>query len=157
VNGVMMEYVSQSLVDAVVDIVGAQEQVNLDMRQHVAELVDDPATVNRLLDIIPEAFGLVLISHMQEAVEVTLPTTFFAKGDNDDWVEISMDREPIFFAAITKAQKIYHSGPRLIFQNNSSRSALLSAFSNALAAKTSLSGAELAGPAFAELSASLYG
>jgi hypothetical protein len=152
-----MEHVSQCLVDAAADIIGAQEYVDDHAKQRIAELVSQQTTIDRLLNIIPEAFGIALISHLPAACTVVLPNTFFVKDRIGDWVELSMDREPIFHAAIIKAQRTFHNGPRLIFQNNSNRSALLSAVSNALDSNASLDGAELAGPAFAELPASLYG
>lgn len=151
-----METVSQAVVDVIIDIIGEKQDVEVDAIKRIGRLVRDSTTISRFLNVIPEAFGIVLISHLKYSSGMVMPNTFFAKGSAKEWVELPMNAEPIFRAAIIRAQHIYHNGPRSTFQNISERSALLSAFSDALAAEADLEGAQLSGPAFAELAASLY-
>lgn len=148
--------VNQAMVDEIIDIIGQEQHVGIDAIRRMGEIVNNPEDITRFLNIIPEAFGIVLISHTQDSDGIVMPDTFFVHGSANDWVELPMDAEPIFRAATIRAQHIYHNGPRSTFQNISERSALLSAFSDALAAEANLEGAQLSGPAFAELSASIY-
>lgn len=151
-----IERVNASLVGIAADILGAQEYIDERVEQRIAELVERPATVQRLMDVIPEAFALVLISNMPETRNALLPNSFLVMDEAGDRIELPMWHEPIFHLAVSKARHTYNHGPRMTFKNNCDRSALVSALSAALDANASLEGAEFAPPLFAELPASLY-
>ncbi|MDZ5453628.1 hypothetical protein [Labrys sp. ZIDIC5] len=104
--------------------------------------------MRRLADVIPEAFGLILISHLKAASGVKLPTCFYAKDAMGDWQSFDFDREPIFGAAIVISQHVFHNGPRHIMKNVAERSGLLATISNALGTGASLEGGTLKGPQF---------
>jgi len=153
---VRLERVDQAVVGAVADILGAQEHVDEQVTQRVAEFVARPITVQRLIDVIPEAFGLVLISRMPETRNTLIPNTFLVLDNFGDWNELPMWFEPIFDMALSKAKHTFDNGPRTTVENNCNRSVLISALSAALNANASLDGAAFAPPAFLDLPASLY-
>ena len=153
---VRLERVDQAVVGAVAEILGAQEHADEQVTQRVADLVARPITVQRLIDIIPEAFGLVLISRMPETRNTLVPNTFLVMDNIGDWSELPMSCEPIFDMALAKAKYTFDNGPRTTVENNCNRSVLISALSAALNANASIDGAAFAPPAFADLPASLY-
>jgi hypothetical protein len=153
---VRLERVDRAVVGAVADVLGAQEHVDEQVTQRVAEFVARPITVQRLIDVIPEAFGLAFISRMPETRNTLVPNTFLVMDNTGDWSELPMFCEPIFEMAFSKARHTFDNGPRTTVENNCNRSALISALSAALNANASLDGATFAPPAFADLPASLY-
>lgn len=50
----------------------------------VADLVGDHGLANRIIDWLPEAFGLILVGHMGN---ITLPKAFKAKDRFGDWID----------------------------------------------------------------------
>jgi len=96
---------------------------------------------------------MVLVSHMDT---VTLPMTFQAMNRRGIWVEFDLDVEPIFQSAIRLATQMYHDGPRHIFANIASRSAVLGVVNRALQDGESLNGAILSGPALVGIPAETY-
>lgn len=96
---------------------------------------------------------MVLVSHMDTVI---LPTTFQAKNKRGIWVELNLDAEPIFQSAIRLATQMYHNGPRHIFANIASRSAVLGVVNRALQDCASLNGAILSGPALVGIPAETY-
>ncbi|MGU7839327.1 hypothetical protein ACV22V_07665 [Burkholderia sp. AW33-5] len=151
-----MAPVSINIIVAAVEILGAQECIDDEIENRIRALVRDDTTVRRLVDIIPEAFGLVVASHLPAASGMTLPDTFAVRDESGAWVEVPITHEPVFVAALEIAQHIFHSGPRHVLRNNAARSGILAAVSNALSSGGSLDGATLSGPSFLGLSASLY-
>jgi hypothetical protein len=143
-------------VGSVADILGAQEHIGEQVLQRVDDLVAQPITAQRLIDVIPEAFGLVLISRMPETRNTLVPSTFLAMDKIGEWSELRMSFEPIFEMALAKARHTFDHGPRTTVENNCNRSVLISALSAALDANALLDGAAFAPPAFADLPASLY-
>ena len=112
------------------------------------------------MDIIPEAFGLVVISHLAPSGSISLPDTFSVQSANGDWQTVPIKDEPIFTAALLIAQNMFHNGPRECFKNISYRSALLDAVNNALnkadSNLASLEGSTLSGPNFFGIPAEIY-
>jgi len=153
-----MEALSPGLIYQAVQILGAQEASahNDIAEEKIGTLVRDAVTVRRLADVIPEAFGLVLASHIPGAENMTLPVTFRAQDDSGEWVEFPMRCEPIFVVALDIAQHTFHNGPRALMQNLADSSSLLSAISQALDTGASLDGTSLGPPSFFGLPASLY-
>lgn len=151
-----MEALSPDLIYQAVKILGAQPDADDAVEAQVRVLVDDDLTVRRLADVVPEAFGLVLASHIPGAENVTLPDTFCAQNEDGEWAEFPLRCEPIFVVALDIAQHTFHNGPRALMQNLADRSSLLSAISQALNAGGSLDGTTLGPPSFFGLPAALY-
>lgn len=153
-----MEALSPDLIYQAVQILGAQEATagNDIAEEKIGTLVRDAVTVRRLADVIPEAFGLVLASHIPGAENMTLPDTFRAQDDSGEWVEFPMRCEPIFVGALDIAQHTFHNGPRALMKNLADQSSLLSAISQALDTGESLDGTSLGPPSFFGLPAALY-
>lgn len=151
-----MKALSSDLIYQAVKILGAQPDADDATENQLRALVQDELTVRRLADVIPEAFGLVLASHIPGAENMTLPDTFRAQDENGEWVAFPARREPIFVVALDIAQHTFHNGPSALMQNLADRSSLLSAISQALNAGGSLDGTTLGPPSFFGLPAALY-
>ena len=151
-----MEALSPNLIYQAVEILGAQPDADDAVEAQVRALVGDDLTVRRLADVVPEAFGLVLASHLPGAESMTLPDTFCAQDEDGEWVEFPLRREPIFVVAADIAQHTFHNGPRALIQNLADRSSLLAAINKALNAGGSLDGTTLGPPSFFGLPAALY-
>ena len=119
----------------------------------VRRFANDPVTVRRLVDWIPEAFGYVLLPHV---ADMTLPTTFTAKAEDGRWKTFAFDREPVFGLAVTLAADMYRDGPRTVFSAVAKRSVMVAAANQALSDGVKLSGVKFAGPAMAGIPAEFY-
>ncbi|WP_155755074.1 hypothetical protein [Burkholderia pseudomultivorans] len=80
-----MKPVSVDTVLAAAEILGAHPHVDDETEQRVRALVDDDLTMRRLVDIIPEAFGLVVASHLPSASGMTLPDSFSVQDESGTW------------------------------------------------------------------------
>lgn len=151
-----MEALPPDLIYQAVQLLGAEAGAGEDAEQQLRALVRDDITVRRLADVVPEAFGLVLASHIPGAENMTLPDTFCAQDEDGEWAEFPLRCEPIFVVALDIAQHTFHNGPRALMQNLADRSSLLSAISQALNAGGSLDGTTLGPPSFFGLPSALY-
>jgi hypothetical protein len=152
-----MEALSPDLIYQAVKLLGAQPDASEEQEEkQLRALVREELTVRRLADVIPEAFGLVLASHLPGGENMTLPDTFCAQDEDDEWVEFSIRCEPIFVVALDIAQHTFHNGPRALMQNLADRSSLLATINKALNAGGSLDGTTLGPPSFFGLPAALY-
>ena len=151
-----MEALSPDLIYQAVKLLGARPDADDAVEAQVRALVGDDLAVRRLADVVPEAFGLVLASHLPGAENMTLPDTICAPDENGEWVEFPLRREPIFVVAADIAQHTFHNGPRALMKNLADRSSLLSAINKGLNAGGSLDGTTLGPPSFFGLPASLY-
>ena len=151
-----MEALPSDLIYQAVKILGAQPDADDAVEAQVRALVQDELTMRRLADVVPEAFGLVLASHLPGAENMTLPDTFRAQDEDGEWVEFPLRREPIFVVAADIAQHTFHNGPRALMQHLADRSSLLAAINKALNAGGSLDGTTLGPPSFFGLPAALY-
>ena len=82
-----MEALPSDLIYQAVKILGAQPDADDAVEAQVRVLVQDDLTVRRLADVVPEAFGLVLASHLPGADNMTLPDTFCAQDEDGEWME----------------------------------------------------------------------
>lgn len=152
-----MDERAEALVASTIDHLGNPSLSVAEIEAAVLALADrDVMLARRLIDVVPEGFGLVLISHIQGADGMQLPTTFSVQNAAGDWVEFPLQREPIFVAAVLAAQQMFHTGPRLQFQTVTDRSALLNTVNNALNEGGSLEGSSLGGPSFLGIPAAIY-
>ena len=148
-----MSPIQHDQLEKAVAVLGTEGISDDEIEAGVAALVGDPMAARRLIDWIPEAFGIVLISHI---AKVVLPTTFSAKSSNGEWVKFPFEAEPIFQAALGLATNLYHSGPRSTFGNVAMRSSMVDVVNRALNAGQSIEGATLSGPALIGIPAEVY-
>ncbi|MBW8807229.1 MAG: hypothetical protein JF591_00020 [Lysobacter sp.] len=119
-------------------------------------LAGHPLTARRLLDVIPEAFGQVLVAHIPACAGMELPNTFSARTADGEWRSIPCEREPLFALAAAAATRMYHDGPHDRFRAIASRASIVNAVSQALDQVDSLEGGSMGGPAFNGIPAELY-
>lgn len=136
-----------------IEILGSESTDEDAIEAQVEALVGDPMLARRLVSWIPEAFGIVLVSHLGK---VNLPKTFSAKSAAGKWVRLDLDAEPIFRGTLPLAAAMFKSGPRETFRNIATRSSALDAANNLLNAGGSIDGATLAGPALIDIPAEVY-
>ena len=120
----------------------------------VLELVGDKQLAQRATDWLQEAFGLVLIAHME--LGVVEPTTFAARNSAGDWIEFPFATDPIFVEAFRLAVVIFHQGPREVFNALATTSSVFSVVNQALDQGASLQGAKLTPPRMFAMSAESY-
>src|SRR5688500_1723640 len=114
------------------------------MEALVLNLAQDYMLPRRLVEWLPEAFGIVFIPHL---AGLNLPTTFSAQTRSGKWMEVEFQAEPIFSTAVRIGMEMYHSGPRDTFKNVVLRSSVVDAVNKALNENVSIDGATLSGPA----------
>jgi hypothetical protein len=149
-----MTPIPEETVRAAIFIIGTPEIEDEQIEKDVHALVDDDMAARRLIDWIPEAFGMVLVSHLSN--KIVLPKTFSARSTNGKWFEMPFEVEPIFVVTLKMAQTIYHEGPRDVFRNVSRRSSMTNTVNNALNSGASLDGGCLSGPALIGIPADVY-
>lgn len=120
----------------------------------ILSLAGDADLARRLIDWIPEAFGAVLIGHME--LGLNLPQTFTAKNVQGHWQEFPLSAEPIFVEAVDAASVYYHEGPRDVFAALAPAGCMVDAVNRALNAGADLAGASLAGPVMLGIPAETY-
>ena len=135
---------------AVLGIEGTPEGT---VESDIASLAGDKMVARRLIDWIPEAFGIVLASHVGK---INLPTTFSAQSHGGEWKHFEFKVEPIFVESLRIATDMYHSGDRPTFGNIAKRSSMVDVVNNALNAGESIDGATLSGPALIGIPAEVY-
>jgi hypothetical protein len=150
-----MTDISTGTVAQAVEILGADGATEDLLASQLEALAGNSLDACRLRDCIPEAFGLVLASHLCDGLE--LPDHFLACDAGGAWQPIPLNAEPVFVHALPLALHIFHHGPRACFQNIANMSAIVATLNNALNSGGSLDGGTLEGPRMQGLPASLYG
>lgn len=145
---------SEQQIRQTIAVMGRDGISDADLETEVGALLGESMLARRMLDWLPEIFGMVLVAHMED--DITLPKTFSAQNWRGDWVEMEFDVEPLFQPTLCIAMEMYHSGPREAFGNIAMRSAAVSAVSRALEQNQSLDGASLSGPALIGVPAEIY-
>jgi len=141
------------LVAATITLLGDSETSPADLERRVLGLTEDAMLARRLIDWIPETFGIVLVSRMGK---VAFSGTFSAKNQEGKWVKINMDSEPIHASAMRAALEMLHSGSRESYERIVGRSSILAVVNKALNAGESIDGMTLSGPAFIGIPAEVY-
>ncbi|SFL32033.1 hypothetical protein [Lysobacter sp. cf310] len=144
---------AESVLKQAIDIIGQEGISEDEIERQIAALIDEPMLARRVIDWLPEVFGLVLVSHMDQ---VELPTRFSARDQRGRWHRFEFEIEPVFKSGLVLAVEMYHAGPRRGFGALALRSSVVAAASQALRENGTLEGAELAGPALAGIPAELY-
>ena len=131
------------MVESAIRLLGNPKLSGDDLEARMSAVAADQTTCRRLIDVIPEAFGLTLIAHMKGAESLTLPDEFEAQTEEGDWRVFPLEREPLLREAMAIALDMFHRGPRSLFEPIAGKSGLLDAVNNALNAGASLEGASL--------------
>jgi hypothetical protein len=118
-------------------------------------LVGNKDLARRALDWLPEAFGIVLITHME--LGIALPKTFIARNLTGAWIEFPLARDPIFGDSVKLATIVYHNGPREVFSALATASSVASVVNQALDSGVSLAGGVMQPIRMFGLSAEAYG
>ena len=103
----------------------------------------------RLVALVPLAFGRVLVSHM-EKVEFSTSAILTARDGSSRSCDLRTDR--IFLSALEIATAMYHEGPRHLFQAAASASAEVAAVNQLLDSGGTLAGGRFTEPRFLRLS-----
>lgn len=148
-----MLHAPPELIERAIAIIGRDGISDEEMEALVLSLTQDSMLARRLIDWLPEAFGIVFIPHL---AAVNLPTTFSARTRSGKWMEFKFQAEPIFSTAVRIGMDMYHSGPRDTFKNVVLRSSIVDAVNKALNENVSLDGATLSGPALIGIPAETY-
>jgi hypothetical protein len=134
-------------------ILGVEGISESGVESDIASFAEDKMVARRLIDWIPEAFGIVLASHIGK---INLPNTFSARSHSGEWKHFEFKAEPIFAESLRIAADMYHSGNRPTFATIAKRSSMLDVINNALNAGESIDGATLSGPALIGIPAEVY-
>jgi hypothetical protein len=125
-----METIPSEILEQAVQLLGnsdlSQEQAGDDL---VTLGVDD-MIASRLSAFIPEAFGAVLVSHMEGNLK--FPSTFLARDRKGTSEAVLFASEPIFMLALNRAQTMYHEGPPNVFKAIALRSSAVKLINEAL-------------------------
>jgi hypothetical protein len=148
-----MKPIAPEIIARAIEILGTDNISEDEIEKQVGELTTDPMEARRLIDWIPEAFGMVLVA--QHGVRTF--RTFSAKNAQGKWKSIPVAQEPIFAAAVIHAQSMFHGEPHTAFENIANRSAEVSSASEMLSAGKSLAGAVSSGPELLGIPAEIYG
>lgn len=151
-----LQTLSPDLVERAIAVFGEGERSDDQIEAQMLALAGDPTTARRLVDVVPEAFGLLLIAHIPACAEVAMPDGFQAQAADGRWHVFPWEREPLFALAAQAAARMFHEGPRARFQAIATRGSMIAAVDNALNQETDLAGSTLGAPAFIGLPAELY-
>lgn len=149
-----MNVVPTELIEQCIAIIGRTGVTENEIESEVLALAQDQMLARRLIDSVPEAFGIVLAAHISS--ELILPTEFSAKSQDGEWQWFKFEVEPVFGAAFKLAQHMFHHGSREVFQNIAVRSAMLNTVNNLLNAGGKIEGAMLSGPVMLGIPAEIY-
>jgi len=145
--------VSHDAIHKAIAILGVDGTAESKVEADVASFASDKMVARRLIDWIPEAFGIVLVSHIGK---INLPTTFSARSNDGQWKHFEFKVEPIFVEALHIATDMYHSGDRSAFGNIAKRSSMVDVVNKVLNAGDSIDGGTLSGPALIGIPAEVY-
>lgn len=148
-----MTPVASSLIEHAITILGIEDIESDVIESKVAMLVDNTTTARRLIDWPPEAFGIVLATHL---AKIEISKTFMARDLNGRWQTFPLTDEPIFVESLQIAQQMSHDGRWDTFKNVAMRSSIMDAISAALRDRQSLDGRVFSGPTMLGIPAEIY-
>jgi hypothetical protein len=150
----MLAPVTAEAIHKAIAILGVEGIPEGEVQASIASFAHDKMVARRLIAWIPEAFGIVLVTHLGK---VNLPTTFSARSTDGEWKQFEFKLEPIFAEALRVASDMYHSSDRSAFGNVAKRSSTVDVVNKVLNAGNSIEGATLSGPALIGIPAEVYG
>ncbi|WP_295748283.1 hypothetical protein [Undibacterium sp.] len=149
----MLSLLSEEHLQKAIDVIGRDGISDDEIEVEIFAFAQEQMLARRLIDWLPEIFGIVLVSHMGD---IHLPNTFSAKDKRGKWIELEFKVEPIVQIAVKVATEMYHAGPRNTFSNIALRSSMVNVVNRALNQSESLNGARLSGPALIGIPAEIY-
>lgn len=149
-----LEAVPEEVLLQVVDILADPSLIEDAEDEAIDRLVKETDTRDRLVVVVPEAFGMVLAAHVDRTM--VFPKTFMAQNAAGNWIEFPMGAEPFFAAGGRIAAHVMHNGPRATMVNIANRSAVLNVLNQMLNAKAETRGAVMAPITFNAIRAELY-
>ncbi len=129
------------VLQAALRLLGSAELKRDEIETRIRALGVDEAIATRLVDVVPEAFGVALVSHLPGGD--TLNALLSARGSDGEWRDIPFAGEPIFAEALEIATAMFHEGPRALFRTIADRSAAVATVNEVLDAGGSLEGGTL--------------
>jgi hypothetical protein len=148
-----MKSISNEIIANAIAILGTHGISEDEIEAQITALVSDAMDARRLIDLIPEAFGRVMVSHLGQPV---LPKSFGARNAQGKWKWFPFTCEPVFVVALEIAQATYSDGTREDFLNVANRSSKARTASAALNSGVSIDGAVFSGPALIGIPAEVY-
>lgn len=149
----MLAPVPADVIHKAIMVLGVEGIAEGEAEANIASFAHDNMVVRRLIAWIPEAFGIVIVSHLGK---INLPSTFSARSSDGQWKQFEFKLEPIFAEALRLAADMYHSGDRVAFANIAKRSSTVDIVNKVLNARHSIDGATLSGPALMGIAAEVY-
>jgi len=160
--GYPRRYVAKALMESITNQTirhSIVHMANCDLNQGseeaaIAELVRSEMAMRRIVDWVPEAFGIFFIA--QQFPKIILPTTFSAQKQDGNWQEYPFKCEPVFVTSLDIAKEIYTKGPSQVFESITLRSSMVGTVNKSLESDVCLDNAVLSGPALLGIPADTY-
>jgi hypothetical protein len=149
----MLSLPSKELLQKAITVIGRDGISDDEIEVEIFAFAQEKMLARRLIDWLPEIFGIVLVSHMGN---IQLQNTFSAQDKRGKWIELEFKVEPIIQIAMNTAIEMYHAGPRNTFSNIALRSSMVNVINRALNQSQSFVGAQLSGPALTGIPAEIY-
>lgn len=150
-----MTSIAEDIIEKAVALLGAEDLDDEAIETRMKALTNgDAMESRRLIDWIPEAFGLSMAAEL--APRAILPRTFQARDKKGNWIDFDLGREPVYVSAAAIARRLRRDGPEDVFSNIAARSSVMSAVLSAHASGAPLDGAAIGGPALAGIPAEVY-
>ncbi|UXI69005.1 hypothetical protein [Tahibacter amnicola] len=144
----------QTLVRQTIPILADANAGRADIEARVLALAGDAALARRLIDWIPEPFGMVLVAHLGD---LRFAKTFKAQNAAGEWIEFPLEAEPIFQHALILASALCHNGPQEVFQAVALKSSVVPAVNKALQAGQKLADGTFGATRMLGIPAETYG
>jgi hypothetical protein len=148
-----MNPTAPAVIEKAIHILGEDDITPEAVEQRMAALMPDPMGARRLIDWIPEAFGVVALSQLGR---IALPTTFLAQDASGNWRTLPMDKEPLFAAAVERARNLFEHGHRALVVRIASRSTLAITANERVEKGASMENVVLTGPVMLHIPAEVY-
>ena len=147
-----METLTQSQLEQIAALVADGSLAGAELQARAEAIAGSTPLARRALEWLPEAFGLVAVSHIEE---LHVPTTFSARRTDGTWELFPFSAEPLFAASVRLALAAVHQA-HPSFKAIAEQSSAIAAVDNALNAGQDLKGATLSGPALVGIPAETY-
>jgi hypothetical protein len=147
-----METLPQAQLEQIAALVADRSLGGAELQARAEAIAGSASLARRALEWLPEAFGLVAVSHLEE---LNVPTKFSARRADGAWEHFRFSAEPLFAASVHLALAAAHQA-NSSFKAIAEQSSAIAAVDNALNAGQDLKGATLSGPALIGIPAETY-
>lgn len=145
--------VELSHINKTIEILGEEGIEEDSIESKVLELVRNPLTARRLIDWIPEVYGLVAVAHLGKVKLTPYFTAFNVRGQIRCF---HVMEEPLFREVREIATWRYHQGSSDIYMRVAFRSSILNGANDGLNSGRSLDGVEFTAIHFLGIPAEVY-